>query len=80
MWSNRLEVGSTLLHPAVFICERLGIREPGVLLIDTGASTTTFFAEDIGLSITVYQELPSSATVLTSVSYTHLTLPTTERV
>ena len=65
MWITGWRWGAHYYIRAVFICERLRIREPVVLLIDTGASTTTFFAEDIGLSITVYQELPPSATVIT---------------
>jgi len=65
LWITGWRWGAHYYIRAVFICERLGIREPVVLLIDTGASTTTFFAEDIGLSITVYQELPPSATVIT---------------
>jgi len=50
---------------AIFICERLRIREPIILLIDTGASTTTFFAEDVGLSPSTYRALPLAATVMT---------------
>jgi len=39
--------------------------EPVILLIDTGASTTTFFAEDIGLLTSTYQALPLTAAVMT---------------
>jgi len=65
LWITGWRWGAHYYIRAIFICERLGIREPVILLIDTGASTTTFFAEDIGLPTSTYQALPPTATVMT---------------
>jgi len=65
LWITGWRWGAHYYIRAIFICERLGIREPVILLIDTGASTTTFFAEDIGLSTSTYQALPPATTVMT---------------
>jgi len=66
LWIYGYRFGPHYYVPSILHCPAYNVHfKPIFLLVDTGATTTTLFAEKIGLSQQTYENLPLSTEVIT---------------